>query len=61
MQFDVHCHHCDRRYLIQASSVQSIHNTSDGPVAYATCPAGHRLIRRFRKATDVRRATLMAS
>lgn len=59
MNFDVHCHHCNTRYLIQASAVGSIHNTSEGPVAYATCPKGHHLVRRFRQVSDVRTATLM--
>ncbi|MEM9467727.1 MAG: hypothetical protein AAGA90_20290 [Actinomycetota bacterium] len=59
MNFDVHCHHCDQRYLLQSSALGSIHNTSDGPIAYATCPKGHRLVRRFRAAGDVRTATLM--
>lgn len=59
MNFDVHCHVCDARYLIQSSGIQSLHNTSEGPIAYAQCPHGHRLIRRFRRATDPRQATAM--
>ena len=61
MNFDAYCHHCDTRFLIQASAVRSVHNTSEGPIAYVTCPHGHHLVRRFRSTSDVRDATMMAS
>jgi len=40
--FDLHCQVCDRRYLVDTSSLISLHNTSDGPVVHARCPHGHR-------------------
>lgn len=60
MNFDVYCHHCDTRFLLQSSAVRSMHNTSEGPIVYATCPCGHHLMRRFR-AVDARTGTTMAS
>ncbi len=45
--FDIHCHVCDRRYLVGSRSIQSFHNTSEGPVAYVRCPHGHHLVRSF--------------
>lgn len=46
--FDIHCHICEERYLVESHSITSFHNTSEGPVAYVTCPEGHRLVRYFR-------------
>ena len=60
MNFDAYCHHCDTRYLLTTSSLRSMHNTSEGPIAYAVCPHGHHLIRRFHGGGDVRSATAMA-
>jgi hypothetical protein len=48
--FDIHCHICDLRYLVGSSSINSLHNTSDGPVAYVECPKGHSLARYFHDA-----------
>jgi len=45
--FDIHCHLCNRRYLVGSRSIDSFHNTSDGPIAYVRCPQGHRLVRSF--------------
>lgn len=47
--FDVHCPVCDQRYLVGSRSITSFHNTSDGPIAYLACPAGHHLVRYFRQ------------
>ena len=60
MNFDVYCHHCETRYLLGMSSLRSMHNTSEGPIAYAVCPQGHHLVRHFRAEGDVRTATMMA-
>ncbi len=48
--FDVHCHICDRRFLVGTRSIVSFHNTSEGPVAYVRCPDGHTLVRWFQPA-----------
>jgi hypothetical protein len=48
--FDIHCHRCDRPYLVGTRSIVSFHNTSEGPVAYVSCPQGHVLLRSFRDA-----------
>lgn len=55
--FDVHCHHCDRSYLVGTRSIASFHNTSDGPIAYVRCPAGHLLVRNFRRNVTTSAAT----
>jgi hypothetical protein len=52
--FDIHCHHCETRYLLSLSQIDSLHNTSEGPIAYATCPRGHHVVRRFRVQRDPR-------
>lgn len=43
--FLLHCFGCDRdagrRYLVGTASLLSLHNTSDGPIAYVRCPDGH--------------------
>lgn len=57
MNFDAYCHHCDTRYLMTMSSLKSVHNTSEGPIAYAVCPQGHHLVRRFHASGDLRTAT----
>jgi hypothetical protein len=46
--FNLHCHICQRQYLVGSRSISSFHNTSDGPIAYARCPRGHVLFRSFR-------------
>lgn len=46
--YDIHCPICSKRYLIGTRSINSFHNTSDGPIAYVSCPAGHHLVRSFR-------------
>jgi hypothetical protein len=48
MMFDVHCHHCERTYLVGTRSIVSFHDTSTGPIAYVRCPDEHLLIRNFR-------------
>lgn len=53
--FDIHCHHCNQTYLIGTREITSMHNTSEGPMAYVTCPKGHHLVRYFR---DKRTETL---
>ncbi len=49
--FDIHCHLCDERYLVGSRSIGSFHNTSEGPIAYVTCPEGHHLVRYFHNDT----------
>ena len=56
--FDVHCHHCDRRYLVGTRSIASFHNTSDGPIAYLRCPEGHLLVRNFRRNVSASASTV---
>ncbi len=56
--FTIHCHHCDRQYLLGSRSIGSLHNTSEGPIAYVTCPEGHRLVRYFRPADKRSRPVL---
>ena len=51
--YDIHCPSCDARYLVGTRSISSFHNTSEGPIAYVTCPQGHRLVRYFRTAATV--------
>lgn len=46
--YDIHCPSCNTRYLVGTRSISSFHNTSEGPIAYVTCPKGHHLIRYFR-------------
>ncbi len=46
--FDIHCPVCDRRYLMGESSIESLSNTEDGPVAHLKCYSGHPLVRYFR-------------
>ena len=50
---EVFCHHCDRRYVMGSGAIISLHNTSEGPVAYTKCPVGHRLVRYFRTGATV--------
>lgn len=40
----IHCSHCDQTYLLGTSAIQSLHNTSEGPVIYAKCPHGHAVV-----------------
>lgn len=56
--FDINCHICRERYLVGTRSIQSFHNTSEGPVAYVTCPKGHHLVRYFHQAPAERVAEL---
>lgn len=58
--YDIHCPTCDKRYLIGSRSITSFHNTSDGPIAYVTCPAGHHLVRWFRGPGDTAAADARA-
>jgi len=58
--FDIHCHVCDRRYLVGTRSITSFHNTSQGPIAYVHCPQGHALVRSFRDARTRPAATMTA-
>ena len=43
--FLLHCSGCDddegQRHLVGTNSLLSLHNTSDGPIAYVRCPNGH--------------------
>ncbi len=40
----IHCPDCDRQYLVGTRSILSIHNTSEGVIAYVRCPEGHTTI-----------------
>ena len=56
--FDIHCHVCQQRYLVGTRSITSLHDTSNGPVAYVRCPAGHHVVHEFRAgATEPRPST----
>ncbi len=46
--FDAYCNECERRYLIGLTQLSTLSNTSEGPVAHAECPNGHKVERRFR-------------
>lgn len=59
--FDIHCHHCDKRYLVGFRRMDSFHNTSEGPIAYVTCPRGHHVVRRFRVQSEPRSRTGQAA
>ena len=60
--FDITCHICDTTYLVGSGSISSFHNTSEGPIAYVTCPEGHHLMRYFQSgATTVEPAIEAAS
>lgn len=48
--YDIHCPHCEARWLVSSRAIRSMHNTSDGPLAYVECPKGHLLMRYFRDA-----------
>ncbi len=37
----IHCPECDHRYMVGTRSIVSMHNTSDGVLAYVRCPEGH--------------------
>ena len=46
--FLLHCSGCDpdggRRHLVGTTSLLSLHNTADGPIAYVRCPNGHTVV-----------------
>ena len=46
--FLLHCSGCDhdegQRHLVGTNSLLSLHNTSDGPIAYVRCPNGHTVV-----------------
>lgn len=50
--FDIHCPACQRRYLMSESSVDSLRNTHEGPVASLSCYHGHHLNHYFRRTTN---------
>ncbi len=37
----IHCHECQQHHLVGTRSIVSLHNTSEGVVAYVKCPKGH--------------------
>lgn len=37
----IHCPVCNHRYMVGTSSIVSMHNTSEGVLAYVRCPEGH--------------------
>jgi hypothetical protein len=41
------CHHCGHSHLMGARSILSLHNTSEGVIAYVRCPEGHELFTTF--------------
>jgi hypothetical protein len=48
VMYDIFCPHCNKRFLVGTASIDSFHNTSEGPAAYVKCPQGHHLMRHFR-------------
>ncbi len=46
--FLLHCSGCaeaeGQRHLVGTDSIQSLHNTADGPIAYVRCPHGHTVV-----------------
>ncbi len=40
----INCPDCSRSYLVGTRSILSIHNTSEGVIAYVKCPEGHTTI-----------------
>ncbi len=53
VMYDIECPTCQTRYLVGTGAITSFHNTSEGPIAYVTCPQGHHLIRYFQPAATV--------
>ena len=49
--YDVYCEKCDQRILLFSNDILSMHNTSEGPVAYVRCHRDHLLMRSFRAGT----------
>lgn len=47
--FTIHCHICDEELLVGSRSIVSMHETSDGPIAYVRCPHGHLVVHEFRR------------
>lgn len=39
--FYIHCPQCERSHLVGTGSIVSLHNTSEGVIAYVKCPEGH--------------------
>ncbi len=50
--FDIHCPACQRRYLMSESSIDSLRNTHEGPMASLVCYHGHHLNHYFRRTTN---------
>lgn len=48
--FAIHCVDCERRYLVGTRSIESFHNTTEGPMATVKCPAGHLVVHHFHQA-----------
>lgn len=46
--FSITCHRCGHRELTTTRSILSLHNTSEGPVAYVRCSKGHPTLTWFR-------------
>jgi len=42
--FDIDCHVCGSTHLVGSRSILSVHNTSEGVIAYARCPNGHTVV-----------------
>jgi hypothetical protein len=45
--FAIHCNHCQKRYLVSTSAIESFANTEHGPEAIAHCPKGHAVVHDF--------------
>lgn len=43
----IHCHRCSTTHLVGTRSIVSMHQTSEGPVAYVRCPEGHLTVTEF--------------
>lgn len=46
--FAIHCHACQKHYLVGTSAIVSFANREDGPEAVVTCPLGHAVVHDFR-------------
>ncbi len=45
--FAIHCNHCQKRYLVSTSAIDSFGNTDQGPEAVVHCPHGHAVLHDF--------------
>ena len=48
--FAIHCHICGEDHLVSSRNIVSMHQTSNGPVAYVRCLKDHLVVHEFRQA-----------